>query len=155
MLLYVWFGCICVIFLWKWVCLWSKSVFNDKTNHTVFFFKTVEYFLAYFVGGAGLYKVLLQDVIQHRVQLFPYILNQQGFAQGHAVFEVGAEVFVIQGCDLRDVETSTLEIDSHCSPSRGSSGKRCCNLLQGICYSRPVTIIKLYIYFFCQVHVSE
>ena len=56
----------------------------------------------YLIGRAGLDEVLLQDIVEGRVQLFFYVLDQKGTSQGQAVLQVVPEVLVVQGGDLGD-----------------------------------------------------
>jgi len=49
----------------------------------------------YLISGAGLDEVLLQDVVQGRVQLLADVLDQEGASQGQAVLQVVPEVLVV------------------------------------------------------------
>ena len=47
-------------------------------------------------GRPSLDEVLLKYIVQTGVQLLLHILDQQGVAQGEAVLQVAAEVFVVE-----------------------------------------------------------
>ena len=45
-------------------------------------------------------EVLLQHIVQGRVQLLPDVLQHEGPAQGHGVLQVLTEILVVQGGHL-------------------------------------------------------
>ena len=44
--------------------------------------------------------VLFQDVVQHRIEVFLDVFDEQGAAEGQSIFNMVTEILVIQSCYL-------------------------------------------------------
>jgi len=55
----------------------------------------------YLIGRSSADKVLVEEVIEHRIELLADVFDEERSAKREAVVEVRAEVFVVQRCDLQ------------------------------------------------------